>query len=209
MEVVSLVLPIVLAHILAAMSPGPNFLIIAKNSISCSRRAGVYTAIGVVVANILIITGCLLGLAAIVSKSPTVFNVIKYLGALYLTYLGFRSFFSKPIDVTIGKEKTRMIRNFAAARMGFLVGILNPKAILLLFGIFIVVVSPEIPLYVLLLAVAIVVFDDATWYILVALFFSFEKLRDFFTKHQTYFNKIFGILLIYLAVRIALAELSI
>ena len=75
--------------------PGADTLYILGCSISKGRKAGIVSALGVS-------TGCMvhtlmaaLGLSVILAKSALAFNIIKYLGAGYLIYLGIRSFTSK------------------------------------------------------------------------------------------------------------------
>ena len=70
-------------HTLAVISPGPDFLMAVKNSLTYSRRTGVYTAIGFALGIATHLLYCVTGLAFVISKSILLFSVIKYLGALH------------------------------------------------------------------------------------------------------------------------------
>lgn len=88
----SLLLTVGILHTLAAMSPGPDFLIVVKNSMSYSRITGIFTALGVSVALLFHITYSALGLGYIISQSILAFTLIKILGALYFLHLGWKIF---------------------------------------------------------------------------------------------------------------------
>ena len=62
---------------LGAFSPGPDFVIVAKNAIAHHRRAGVLTSAGIAAGLIFHSTYCILGLAVIISSSLLLFSTIK------------------------------------------------------------------------------------------------------------------------------------
>jgi threonine/homoserine/homoserine lactone efflux protein len=66
-----------LLMLLSAMLPGPDFALVTKNSILHSRRAGLFTSLGIGSAILVHITYCVLGLAVIISQSLLLFSVIK------------------------------------------------------------------------------------------------------------------------------------
>lgn len=70
------------------ISPGPNYAVTLKHSLLGSRHAGVWSAVGVAAGNLIHVIFSLLGMAVIVSHSVLLFNVLKWLGAAYLVYLG-------------------------------------------------------------------------------------------------------------------------
>jgi len=79
---------------LAAISPGPDFAMVVKNSFS-SRKAGLFTSLGVACSILLHASYCIMGLTLIISKSLLLFNIIKYIGAAYLIYIGIKGLLSK------------------------------------------------------------------------------------------------------------------
>ena len=73
------------------LSPGPDFAMIVKQSVSYGRRASIFTSIGIGL-EFQFIWFILLGIGLIISKSIILFNIIKYLGAAYLIYIGYKKF---------------------------------------------------------------------------------------------------------------------
>ena len=96
MDLLALLLPIAAVHLSAVITPGPNFLIVSRNSLTNTRRAGLLTANGVALGALLwIITG-MLGFIAIVSQSALAFNVIKVAGTIYLIGIGLHTLLARP-----------------------------------------------------------------------------------------------------------------
>jgi len=120
---------------LAGLSPGPNFATVVKNSLVHSRRAGVWTAVGVTGGNLPHVIFGLVGVTVIVSQSILLFNTLKWLGAAYLIYLGVRGLLAKrqdAVDVDLGPLGVAH-DDMAATRAfwsSFLISALNPKVAL-------------------------------------------------------------------------------
>src|SRR3989344_5815099 len=91
----SAILTVALVHLLAVISPGPDFLMITRNSLVYSRRSGIYSAIGLGLGILVHVAYSLIGIGILISKSVLLFNFIKYLGAFYLIYIGYKSLTSK------------------------------------------------------------------------------------------------------------------
>ena len=145
--------------LLAAISPGPDFAMVTKNSLMYSRRAGTFTAAGVASSLLIHGTYCILGLAIIISKSLLAFSVIKYLGAGYLIYIGIKSLLAKRENLELKSihHKKHSISNWQAFRQGLLCNLLNPKAIMFLLAFFTLVVKPGAPLYIVKVMGAVLV----------------------------------------------------
>ena len=83
-------LGITLLILLGAMSPGPDFAIVSRNTLIGSRHSGIYTSLGIALAIYIHTNYCVWGLAVIIAHSTWLFNTIKYLGAAYLIYIGIK-----------------------------------------------------------------------------------------------------------------------
>lgn len=92
MENLALIGTVTLVHLLAVMSPGPDFIMVMKNALTYSRKAGIWTAIGIATGISVHVFYSLAGLAFIIAQSILLFNTFKLLGAAYLIYLGIKSF---------------------------------------------------------------------------------------------------------------------
>ena len=135
------------------------------------------------------------------------FTTIKYLGAIYLAYIGIKSILAKgsKLEITESKELNDMTR-FQAMRTGFLTNVLNPKATMFFLGLFTFVIKSETPSYVVVIIAFIMIMTAITWFTLVALFFTQRRVQTAFFKFESTINKVFGGLLILLGIKIALTS---
>ena len=70
--------------------PGPTILLVLSYALSQGRQVAVATAAGVALGDFIAMTASLLGLGALVLASATAFTVLKWVGAIYLVWLGFK-----------------------------------------------------------------------------------------------------------------------
>src|SRR5579863_5423615 len=90
---------------LAVISPGPDFALVSRNALRYSQKVGIMTSLGTGSGALFHATYCILGFAIIISQSVLLFNVIKYLGAAYLIYLGGKGLLEKKTATQINDEK--------------------------------------------------------------------------------------------------------
>ena len=112
--------------------PGPAVLYITARSASQGRVAGLVSVLAIETANFVQAIAAALGLSAILLSSALAFDVVKYLGAAYLIYLGIR----KLLAGDSGAEDSAVKRE-SLSRIywqGFAVNILNPKTALFFFA---------------------------------------------------------------------------
>jgi len=201
-------LTIAIVHLLAVMSPGADFVIVTKNSLSQSRKIGIYTAFGVAMGIIIHVAYSLLGIGILVSKSIVLFTIIKWLGALYLIWIGYKAIRSKPAKVeentTIKSDKE--MTPLAAIKNGFLVNALNPKATLFFLALFTQVINPSTPKSIQLVYGVEMVVATFVWFSLVAYFFSHSKFKMKIQKFAHYIDRVTGIALIALGIKVALSS---
>ena len=143
---------IVIAHFFAVASPGPDFAVVLKQSVQQGRRNALWTSAGVGGAILLHIAYCVMGVALILSQSPSLFMALKYVAGAYLAYLGIQALrAAKP-----GASSTNDIDNqtapeesiWVAFRRGFFTNALNPKATLFFMSLFTLVISQTTPVSV-------------------------------------------------------------
>ena len=203
MEYLPLFGSVLLIHLMAVISPGPDFIMALRNSLTYSRKTGIYTAVGFGLGIGVHVFYCVFGLALIISTSEIAFNIIKYLGVAYLAYIGVMSIVSKSSNIEVGKESHLAdISPLSAIRIGFLTNVLNPKATLFFLSLFTFVIGPDVPTSVSWILGLMMMINTTIWFSLVALFFTQARIRAIFNKYQNIFNTIFGILLIGIAIKI-------
>lgn len=207
MNHLALIGSVTLIHLLAVMSPGPDFLMAVRNALAYSRRTGVWTAAGFGAGVAVHISYSLAGLALVISRSILLFNAIKLLGAAYLVYIGIRSLFSRAGALEVGEQAKRAdISPWAALRIGFITNVLNPKATLYFLSLFTLVIAPDTLLPVMGILSAIMIGSTVLWFSLVSIFLTQPRVRGIFARSQNAFNRTLGGLLIALGVKVALSQ---
>jgi RhtB (resistance to homoserine/threonine) family protein len=207
MQYLSLIGTVALVHLLALISPGPDFIMCVRNALTYSRKTGIYTAVGFGAGISIHIIYCVAGLALIISQSIIIFNFFKFLGAGYLIYIGFKSITSKSSHLEIkDQEKKKDISPLAAIKIGFLTNALNPKATLFFLSLFTMVISPNTPGIIMGILSAIMIIETVIWFSLVSIFMTQKRIRSVFEKSQNLFNRTLGGLLVLLGVKVALTN---
>lgn len=113
------------AVVLISCTPGPNVLYVTTRSIRFGLRPAFIGVAGCLTALVLMLTGSVAGLSAVLLALPGAFDVLKIAGAAYLVYLGIQVW-REPVAEQAPPPSTG-VSSAALYRDGFLVGISNPK----------------------------------------------------------------------------------
>src|SRR5688572_25625543 len=152
-----------IASLALLLTPGPAVLYIVARSINQGRMAGIVSVLGVETANFFHASAAALGLSAILLSSALAFDIVKYLGAAYLIYLGIRK-----IVVREDRAKTEVGKEESLSRIysqGFVVNLFNPKTALFFFAFlpqFVNTSNANITLQMFLLGIMFVVMGSVT-----------------------------------------------
>lgn len=200
-------LTVALVHLLAVISPGPDFALISRNSLVYSRRTGIWSSIGLALGILVHVTYSLVGIGFIISRSVLLFSILKYLGAAYLIYIGWKSLRAGALHASAeNRTREQDMAPFAALRMGFFTNVTNPKATLFFFSLFTQVINPHTPVFIQALYGIEMSAATFAWFALVAATFSQQWVRDRVAKFQHRVEQAFGVLLIALGIKVALAS---
>jgi threonine/homoserine/homoserine lactone efflux protein len=120
-----------IASFVLLITPGPAVLYIVARSINQGRMAGIASVLGVETANFLHASAAALGLSAILVSSALAFDIVKYLGAAYLIFLGVRKILVREEAKETATKTESLSRIYS---QGFVVNILNPKTALFFFA---------------------------------------------------------------------------
>ncbi|WML58666.1 LysE family translocator [Neobacillus sp. PS2-9] len=124
----------VLMCIFFIILPGPDTAIATKNTVTVGKAGGVNTVLGTCCALLIHTTAAVFGLSAIIMKSALVFSVFKYVGAVYLMYLGIKTLWSlrkKEDEAGVELNTKSQFGNTSCFKQGFLTNLLNPKVAVL------------------------------------------------------------------------------
>ncbi len=205
MQYLPLILTVALIHLLAVMSPGPDFVMITRNSLVYTRKSGIYSAVGLGLGILVHITYCLVGIAVIISRSIIVFSVLKYIGAAYLLYIGVKSLRAKPaesiqVDQAAGAKD---LSRAQAMRIGFITNVANPKATLFFLSLFTLVIHPTTPFIVKLIMATEMFIVQILWFSVVAVIVSHRLVRSRIARIQHYMERFMGGVLILFGLKVA------
>jgi threonine/homoserine/homoserine lactone efflux protein len=114
--------------IILLVIPGPAVLYVVGRSIGHGRPAGLVSAMGITVGTLFHVAAATLGLSALLASSALAFQFVKYIGAVYLIYLGICALRSGGMDVQHANADQRRLRSVFG--QGVLVNLLNPKTAL-------------------------------------------------------------------------------
>ncbi|ANX11711.1 lysine transporter LysE [Fictibacillus arsenicus] len=120
----------ILMCIFLIILPGPDTAIATKNTLTVGRNGGLKTALGTCCALLIHTSAAVLGLSAIIVKSALLFSVFKYVGAVYLIYLGVKTLWSlkkREEAASVEMNTDKQFENTSCFKQGFLTNILNPK----------------------------------------------------------------------------------
>ena len=181
-----------IASLALLLTPGPAVLYIVARSINQGRMAGIVSVLGVETANFFHASAAALGLSAILLSSALAFDIVKYLGAAYLIYLGIRK-----IVVREDRAKTEVGKEESLSRIysqGFVVNLFNPKTALFFFAFlpqFVNTSNGNITLQIFILGIIFVlmaIFTDSAYAIISSLIANQLNANQNFARNQRYFT---------------------
>ena len=190
-----------LIHLVALVSPGPDFVVACRNSLLYSRTIGIYTAVGFGLGICVHISYAVFGLSWLIANNELIFTVIQYLGAFYLMLIGIQSL--RSFQSQIGQEPataSSRISPFRAVRIGFITNVLNPKATLFFLSLFSTMLNPTVGELTLVVIALLLVMTTILWFSLVALLISHPRFTSSLKRYEKTIHHFFGVLLIAIGV---------
>lgn len=197
-------------HFVTVITPGPDFAVVTKNALSYPRREAIFTVMGIAFGISVHSAYCILGLAWVITKSLLLFNLIKYLGAGYLIYLGIKIWLPQK---NLAENKTNQSQNsepslhisgWQAFKEGLLCNLLNPKATLFILGLYTLAIKPSTPDWERIFYGVWMVTVTFLWFAFVAILMTNPKVRVKIWRIQPIMVKMMGIMLIVFGLNLAL-----
>ena len=200
-------IPVAGAHFLALLSPGPDFILIARSALVSGWRASVAVCLGVALGNGIFIALAVSGFALLDTGGP-LFKGIQWAGAAYLFYLGVRFWRAASAShggvVGVGGGNAN-----ADPRAGFLAGLgsalLNPKNGLFYMSLFSVLAAQATPTSVQVLYGLWMFSVVLGWDLLVARLLIARGRAPGAVRHGPWVERVAAVLLIALALGVVLA----
>ena len=189
-----------------SLTPGAGAINTMSNALTAGFRRSFWGILGQQLALVIHVVIVAAGVGIIVSNSPLLFMLIRYVGAAYLVYLGVRKLLAKAETDDAGNTPAAVESGFSMFRRGLWVNLINPKAIVFFLAFmpqFIRPAEPLLPQYLILTATVVGIDIIVMWFIFAA---GAKQLKHLTTspRGQLILNRVFGILFIIVGILLAL-----
>ena len=186
------IIAIAIITLLAVISPGADFALVSRNSYLYGRKQGIYTAYGIACAVWVHICYSVLGLSFLKHYIPNLLHIIQYIGALYLMYIGYKTFTQQQISDHVTHA---LLHPRQAFIQGFLGNSLNPKTTLFVMSIFAQLLRGNHGLTHLIGYGMLISVSHLLWFLLISLFCSTPVIRNKILRKQVSINRVIGTVL--------------
>ncbi|HXB46086.1 MAG TPA: LysE family translocator [Puia sp.] len=194
--------------LLLNLTPGNDMLYVMARSTSQGSKAGIVSSLGVMAGCMVHMVAAAAGLSAIIAKSATAFDIIKYIGAAYLIYLGVQSLLEKKNSLKI---------NFAMPKLsyqkifwqGVITNVLNPKVALFFLAFLPQFINVREGNYVIQILFLGIWFDVGGTIVNIIVSLLFGKIGKWMQKSSSFIQwqkRITGSILIALGIKVALSS---
>lgn len=202
----------VLAGLLLNLTPGPDMALVVTRSTRSGTRAGLAAALGIGAGTFVHITAAAVGISAIVMASGAAFAAIKWIGALYLIFVGLqmiRGSFSVPSGA--GRSDTAEAADFGPVFLqGFLTNVFNPKVAAFFLAFLPQFIDANAPSKVLAFVLLGSIFcaTGTAWNLAVAWMAGRLGAMPVFARAKSWLECVMGVMFIGVGAKLALAERS-
>lgn len=191
---------------LGMISPGPDFFLVIKNAARYPRTAAMMTSLGVICGVITHMSYCVAGLAVVITTTPWLFELLKYVGAAYLIWVGLQALISRSNSkMDLDNVTPQQVKLQKAFVQGYLCNLLNPKATLFFLAMFTQVLQVNSKLGDKLWYAGIIIGLAFIWWPLLVVLIQSGPVRRRLAKAQKVIDKMLGGMLIALGIKVALS----
>ena len=202
----SIFLTVALLHLFAVASPGPEFVLVSRQSFRYGRMVAIWTSAGIALGILFHVALSLTGLSLLLQNQPDLFWYLKLAAALFIGYLGFASLILKgPIKLQNNStdEEGRYLKSIST---GFLTNALNPKAFIFFITVFTLVINEDTELVIKSLLGIYMSMATFIWFTFMSILLTNEKATERFKNLIPWLEKITGLFLLILAIKIIFQE---
>lgn len=141
------------ASFLLCLAPGPDNIYVLTQGMTKSKKAAIVTTLGLCSGIIIHTSAAAFGISIIFKSSEIAFNIVKYVGALYLLYIAYQAFKyrNQPLDLSVQNSASELKKLYIK---GFFMNVLNPKVSIFFLAFlpqFVTVKNGNVPLQMILL----------------------------------------------------------
>jgi threonine/homoserine/homoserine lactone efflux protein len=178
-------------HLLAAMSPGPSFIMVARAAVAQSRAEALAAALGMGIGACFWAAAAMLGLQALLVQVPPLLIALKIIGGLFLLYVAYMLWTHGPDPLPVVEQvKTTRAGLIQSFRLGLGTQLSNPKVIFFFASIFVALLPADMPAWMTVAMLAIVFLNETIWYSLVAVGFSLSGPKALYIRAKVWIDRI-------------------
>ncbi|MDH2897811.1 threonine export protein RhtC [Rahnella variigena] len=189
-----LFLTVAMVHLIALMSPGPDFFFVSQTAASRSRKEAMMGVIGITLGVLVWAAVALMGLHLILQKMAWLHQIITVGGGLYLCWMGWQLL--KPARAKKQNGDDTPVALPARGRTfmrGLLTNLSNPKAVIYFGSVFSMFVSDSVSGGERLGIFLLIVVETLAWFSLVALVFALPKMRRGYQRLAKWIDGVAGV----------------
>ena len=194
-------------HLLAAASPGPDFVLVSQQTLSNGKRAGLLCSLGISLGLSVHILYSAFGLAAVIANSASALWAIKLLGGSYLIYLGVSGLRARVRNAeAITTDAAADQPGLKTIGLGFLCNALNPKAPIYFISLFTIVLSQStLAQHLLVYGIWMMVLQFA-WFSFLTLLLSRPMVTDRFQALGHWIDRVAGGAMLLLGIKVLVSR---
>lgn len=201
-------LSLALLGVLIVISPGADFVLVFKKSVSKGRKAGILTSLGIATGVCIHVGYSIVGIGHLISQNELLFSIVKYAGAGYLIYLGLMGIFKSNIELNLDENVDRnldqsldqkkkllvstLVPSINYFIQGFLCNLLNPKTMLFFLSVFSQLVSSDNNLLFILSYGIYIVILHGVWFFIISMFVTSHGLLKVLQRYSKQINQVCG-----------------
>ena len=207
MEYVVALAGLAAVHLLAVASPGPSTVLVIQTAAVAGRRNGLLAAAAMMVGALVWAAAALFGLQALFARFEWLYVAFRVGGALYLIYLAvilWRHARDPLPEIPAGGMSN--MRGWTGFVRAMLLQLSNPKIMVFFGSIFLSVLPHDMPSWMNGTVLALVAFNEFTWFAILALVFSGGTARAFYRRTKFWLDRFMGGALAVLGLRLALSS---
>jgi len=190
-----LFLTVALVHLVALLTPGPDFFFVSQTAISRSRKEAMMGVLGITFGVMVWAGVALLGLHLILEKMAWLHNIIMVGGGLYLCWMGYQMLRSALRKETIADvPQPTLAQGGKSFFKGLLTNLANPKAIIYFGSVFSLFVGDNVGGSERLGIFVLIALETLAWFTLVACLFSLPKMRRGYQRMAKWIDGMAGAL---------------
>lgn len=193
-----------LAHVLAMMSPGPDFAMVTRQTLAHGRSAGVWTALGIASGITFHVCWGMFGLGWLIAKVPSLLDLLRYAGALFLLVMGVIALRAQPQTggALAPAQAGDWRKHFA---IGVATNLLNPKAMLFIVALCSALLTTQAPLSLRIALALWIIASTAAWFSCVSFTLGHPAIRSKLIAKAHWIDRGMGMILLLLGAGMLLA----